>query len=514
MAGAATLMRHLSQFVAFVNSSYLCYYYFMKKSAFIILFVFVASWLQAGGDDLNCFTVVAGKGASADGSVLLAHNEDDSGRLLLNIHKVPAQEHHPGDVFILKGGSTVPRIANAPGLLWLEIPESDFADSYVSEFGVAVTSDSCPSREDKGELSEGGIGFNLRRLVAERARTAREGVRVAGELIARYGYNASGRTYIIADAKEGWLLHAVKGKHWVAQRVPEKEIAVIANRYTITAIDLADTDNFQGSPDIIEYAVRRGWYDPQRDGEFNFARVYSHPDKYADQGNILRQWRGIDLLADKPRKLGDPLPFSFRPRRGIRLADLFKVLRDHYEGSKHDLSERYRNGSPNSGKNRTICTESTQYAFVAHLRSGVAADIAHVVWIAGRRPDSNAFSPWYVSMAEVPGGSSRENAESAWKNHFLPLPAQALEDTGLAFNAYARLSEAVDRQYRDRIEKVQKVWRNFEEFLFNDLKDHEKEFTFLLKNNRGLARRIIENYIHGLEYRKWFLASELLKEMK
>jgi dipeptidase len=103
----------------------------------MIVVMLLAAWLPAADDDFNCFTVVVGKEASADGSLLLAHNEDDSGRLLVNIHKVPALEHHPGDVFVLKGGSTLPRTANSPGLLWLEIPESDFADSYVSEFGVA-----------------------------------------------------------------------------------------------------------------------------------------------------------------------------------------------------------------------------------------------------------------------------------------------------------------------------------------------------------------------------------------
>ncbi|MCU0237426.1 MAG: C69 family dipeptidase [Acidobacteria bacterium] len=482
----------------------------MRKYTILLMLIFLASWLRAGDDGLNCFTVIAGSKASADGSVLLAHNEDDSGKQTLNIHKVPAQERRRGDVFTLKSGTTIPHSGSTPGLLWLQMPGSDFGDAYISEFGVALTSDACLSREDKGELSEGGIGFSLRRLVAERARTAREAVRIAGELIGRFGYNSSGRAYIIADAAEGWVLHAVKGKRWVARRVPDNEVAVIANRYTITRVDLGDGDNFLGSADIISYAVARGWYDPARDGEFDFARAYSDPGNYADMRNNLRQWRGNDLLAAKPLKLGAPLPFSFRPRRGLRPYDLFRVLRDHYEGSKHDLSDHYRNGSPNSGKNRTICTENTQYAFVAHLRSGVPADIAHTVWIAGRRPDSNAFSPWYASMAEVPGGFSRESAESAWKNHFLPLPAHAAEDAGLATHTYARLSEAVDRQYRERIEKVQKVWRNFEEFLFSDLKDHEKEFSFLLQSNRGLARRIIENYIHGLEYRKWFLAAELL----
>jgi dipeptidase len=486
----------------------------MKKIAGLIILFFCAGGLWAGGDPLNCFTVVVGKGSSVDGSVLLGHNEDDRGRLLVNILKVPAQERRRGDAFVLKGGAILPQADSIPGLLWLEIPECDFADSYVNEHGVAVTSNQCSSREDRAELTEGGIGFSLRRLIAERARTAREGVRVAGELISHYGYNSSGRTYVIADSGEGWLLHAVKGKHWLARRVPDNEVAVIANRYTIGAVDLDDKENFQGSPDIVEYAERRGWYNPLKDGGFDFARAYSDPGNYADMWNIMRQWRGADLLAARPPRLGDPLPFSFKPRRDVRLADLFKVLRDHYEGTKYDSSDRYRNGTPNAGKNRTICTEITQYSFVAQLRAGLPAEIAHVVWIACRRPDSNAYSPWYVSMERTPEGASRESADNAWRSHFSPLPPQVFDDAGLSFNTYAKLSEAVDRQYRDRIEKVQKVWRNFEEFLFDDLRGREKEFSFLLKGNRGLARHIIDNYVRSLEYRKWFMAAELLRKFR
>ncbi len=492
----------------------LCYYYGMRKIALFLIFLLPGLGLFAGDGDWSCFSIVVGKKASADGSVLLAHNEDDTGRQVLNIHKVPAREFQRGEFFVLQSGLQLAQPGAASGLLWLELPGMDFGDSYVNEHGVAIASDACPSREDRGELSEGGIGFSLRRLVAERARTAREGVRIAGDLIARLGYNSPGRTYVIADSGEGWLLHAVKGKRWLAARVPDNEVAVIANRYTITRVDLADKDRFLGSPDIVEYAQSRGWYDPGRDGEFDFARAYSDPGAYADMRNVMRQWRGVDLLAARPVKLGAPLPFSFRPQSGLRLRDLFRVLRDHYEGTKHDLSDHYREGSPNSGRNRTICTESTQYAFVAHLRSWLPADLAAVVWIAPRRPDSNAFSPWYPAMGSAPLGSSRERPEPAWKSHFAPLPAQAFDDPGLSFTTYARLSQAVDRRYRERIDKVAKIWRNFEEFLFDDLKSHEKEFAFLLQSDRPLARRIIDNYLHGLEYRKWFLAAELLKEMK
>lgn len=490
----------------------------MKKSIFLLIVLLAAAvpnWgLQAENDLFNCFTILAGKNTTADGSLLLAHNEDDRGRLLVNVYRVAAQEHDKGESVILKNGATVPQAANTAAMLWLEIPESDFADAYVNEFGVAVTSNSCPSREDKGELVNGGIGFMLRRLIAERARTARDGVRIAGELVSQFGYNASGRTYVIADAREGWFMHLVKGKHWVARRVPDNEVAVIANYYTIGSVDLNDHKNIMASPELVEYAIQRGWYNPEKDGAFDFARAYSDPGNLIDMRNVLRQWQGFNLLADKSRKVNERFPFSFKPRGAIRLSDLFRVLRDHYEGSRYDLSDHYRNGSPNSGKNRTICTESTQYAFVAQLRDWLPAEIAHAVWICFRRPDSNAFSPWYVAGGSVPDGYGLNNASDALKNHFSPLPAQALENPDLAFNTYARLSEMVDKQYRTRIEKTRKLWRNHENFLFKDVKDHENEFVFLLKTNKTMAQKIIDNYCHGLEYRKWFLALELLKEFR
>jgi dipeptidase len=484
----------------------------MKRIIFLF-FILSFNWL-AGEETRNCFTILAGKNATADGSVLLAHNEDDHGRLLVNVYKVAAQEHSKSDLVSFKNEAALPQVKNTPAMLWLEIPETDFADAYMNEYGVAVASNSCPSREDKPELIKGGIGFMLRRLIAERAQTARDGVCIAGELISQFGYNASGRTYIIADAKEGWFMHIVKGKHWVARRVPDDEVAVIANYYTLGPVDLNDRNNFLGSPDIIDYAIHRGWYNPEKEDAFDFARAYSDPEELKSMGNILRQWQGTNLLADKSHKVEERFPFSFKPRRDIRLNDLFQVLRDHYEGTKYDLSDRYKNGSPNSGKNRTICTESTQYAFVAQMRDWLPAEIAYTVWICFRRPDSNAFSPWYVAGSQLPDGYCLDSTGNALKNHFSPLPVQTLEDPNLAFNTYARLSEMVDKQYKTRIEKTLKLWRNHEDFLFKDVKDHEKEFVYLLKTNKAVAQKIIDNYMQSLEYRKWFLALELLREFR
>ena len=313
-------------------------------------------------------------------------------------------------------------------------------------------------------------------------------MRIAGELVAQFGYSASGRTYIIADAREGWLLHVVNGKHWIARRVPDNEVAVIANCYTIGAVDLNDRDNFLGSPDIIDYAVQRGWYNPEKDGAFDFARAYSNPDELDSHEQHLAPMAGHQPAGRQVPQSGGALAlFLQTPARHPSRSICSRSCATITKGRKYDLSDHYKNGSPNSGKNRTICTESTQYAFVAQLRDGLPAEIAHVVWICFRRPDSNAFSPWYVAGRQFPDGYGLDNSGNALKNHFVPLPLQVFEDPNLAFNTYARLSEMVDKQYKARIEKTLKLWRNHEDFLFKDVKDHEKEFIYLLKTNKTVA---------------------------
>jgi dipeptidase len=49
------------------------------------------------GGDLNCFTILVGRNATVDGSVLVAHNEDNAGPPFVELHKVPRLRHAPGE---------------------------------------------------------------------------------------------------------------------------------------------------------------------------------------------------------------------------------------------------------------------------------------------------------------------------------------------------------------------------------------------------------------------------------
>ncbi|MEN8154186.1 MAG: C69 family dipeptidase [Acidobacteriota bacterium] len=482
----------------------------MKK--YIVILILILNLGIYGVDD-NCYTIIAGKNLTSGGSVLIAHNEDDSGKnFFVNVHKLPKNYRTSEKFLKLRNGGMYPA-TESNAFLWLEIPGIDFADSYVNEHGLVIVSNACPSREDKGILTEGGIGYFLRRIIAEKAKSAREAVVLGGKLIEKYGYYSSGRSYAFADSNEGWLLQVVKGKHWIAQRVPDDQIAIVPNYYTIREINLNDKKNFLGSKDIIKYAIKRGWYNPETDGAFNFSRTYSSTRALSGEYNRLRHWRGISLLSKLKLEPDDPLPFSFKPLGKIKISDLFMVLRDHYEGTPYDLTEKYKNGSPNFTKKRTICTGSTQYSIVADLRNNMPEEIAYQIWISFRRPDSNSFSIWYPSIHSTPNNYTRGKSFSAHLSHFKKDDSYYKMSRKYPFWNYAKLSDKVDKDYKKNIKRVKKSWKNFENFLLKNIRKREKEFKYILGKDKILGRSLITNYVHLMEYRRWMNSIDLLNSI-
>jgi dipeptidase len=213
--------------------------------------------------------------------------------------------------------------------------------------------------------------------------------------------------------------------------------------------------------------------------------------------------------------LDSPFPFSFAvPKKSIKLTDLFRVLRDHYEDTEYEITDDYKKGSPNATIIRTICTDTTRYSFCTELRSGFPREIANRIWVAFRRPDSNAYSPWYTSMPVLPDGYSIESADPAFKSYSQESQSPVKLSPDFAYWHYAKLSDLVDRDYKSHIKPVIKEWENFEDFTLKSLKKMEKEFDFLLKTDKNIAEKIITNYIHRLEYRKWFLAIQLIHQLE
>ncbi len=47
---------------------------------------------------------------------------------------------------------------------------------------------------------------------------------------------------------------------------------------------LSDSANFLGSADLIDYAKKKKWYNPDKDGDFNFREAYGEPKNLGEYG--------------------------------------------------------------------------------------------------------------------------------------------------------------------------------------------------------------------------------------
>jgi len=464
-----------------------------KVTGFFIVILLIA--VSAAFSGQNCFTAVAGRLATADGSVLVAHNEDNLPYAcrMLRFERVA---HEGGEFVELAGGGRLAQADTSWGYLIFEMPGVSYSQSLLNEHGVGVTSDNCPSREDRPELTDGGIGPRLRILVAERARTAREGVKLVGSLVEKFGYAASGRTLIICDPREGWLVAMVNGKHWAAARVPDDQVAMIANSYSIHEVALSDTLNFLGSRDIIDYAVKRGWYDPGRDGPFDFERAYAEKGRISDPHQKCRQWSGYrHVAAKKPPFPEDSvrLPFSVKPIAPLKPGDLFAVLRDHYEGSPIDLGTYSPHAAPFEREARPICAASTNHGFVFQLRPDMPVEIGALWWLALSRPCSSPFLPLYYGLKNVPGQLYFEaGPEGDTRPGSTVQPGEKN-----AWLAFRELSLFVDGDFWKRVVRVRAAWEEFEGQSFALQQVIEGQALANWERNKDLVLEGLGRYCQG-----------------
>ena len=454
----------------------------MKKATILGLLVLSAIFqMQAHDPDyFNCFCMIAGKDATTDGSVLVAHNEDDKGEQMINIYTVPRNE--------AKGTNKY---------LWIEFPGMKVADGFLNEYGVAVVSDACRSREDRKDLTDGGVVYEVRTLVAQQARSARHGVELIGKLIEQRGYRDSGRSYMVADSKEAWVCSVVRGRHWVAQRVPDNQVMVIPNNYCIGEIDLADTANFKGSADIIEYAQERGWYNPETDGAFSFKKAYSAPKTYHSDRNYIRHMSALNHLTGKTYTTDpDTYPFSVVPAHKVSISDMIKILSSHGENVAEKTVYKTAPAHPSC-----ICVDRTVNASVFQLRSWMPVEVGSVIWTTGGRPCYELFVPWYIGMSKSPKGFTRfDTADEAIKKHFSDAKDMQLNYPDCAAWKFLSFWDWLIEDYNGRIGETKEAIGKMQQSLFKGQKEFESKMMELYNaetkqfTNKSKLEKQLNNY--------------------
>ena len=99
-------------------------------------------------EDCNvCTTVIIGKAASASGRILIAHNEDNGGRIIAAQNWVPAADHPAGEMIRFEANAAqIPQVAHTYGFYWSQTISptgASFSDGFVNEKGVVICSNAC-----------------------------------------------------------------------------------------------------------------------------------------------------------------------------------------------------------------------------------------------------------------------------------------------------------------------------------------------------------------------------------
>ena len=448
----------------------------------------------------KCTTVIVGKNATADGSVLLGHNED-WGEYLMPLRWNPRERHQPGETLKLRDGQVIPQVEETYAFLW---PAADCGGINELQVAIADNTGSC-----RKELFQNERGLDLEefvRLALQRSRTAKEAIQIMGGLIERYGYRTynglDGDIFSIADPGEGWWMEVTIGGIWVAQRVPDDSFVVLTNRFRVGEIDLKDSSRFLSSPNLIAYAQQKRWYDPAQ-GTFHFFRAYGTAEDARAAYNTRREWRGNCLLAGRTFK-EEENPLTVVPGKKLNPRDLMSLLRDHYEGTEYDLTDGYKKGSPHHTSERTICRMSTDATTVAHLRSWLPPEIGGVLWLSVGTPCSSVYVPYYLGVLEF------------------PKPYTFLSDTydrENAFWVFNSLENLVDRYYAEKgkfadaemraIDYVAGFWKDFEEKELAMQAAVEKTALELYQKDKSLARSFLDAHSNALSLQAFVDAQTL-----
>lgn len=396
-------------------------------------------------DGLPCTSIMVGRLASTDGSVMTSHT-CDSHRTGSEIVVVPHAKHAPGSVVALtKRGDDdtgpMPRYGRKPTGSIPQVAETFgyLAPAYacMNEHQLAIGESTFEGREEL--VSEKGLidCETLTRLMLERAATAREAIRIGGELLQQYGWCDLGEALTIADPQEVWVLEIIGpgkdrvGAVWAAQRVPDDHVSVVANASRIGEIDLSKPDVFMASENVVQVARERGYWDPGSGRPFRFYEAYN-PDGRTSYACTRREWRVLDLLAPslKLHPNSDVFPFSVKPDTPVGPEKIMELFRDTFEGTDFDMvkdltvtaedgktvksplanpfmpyemNKLFRiNGGWGWRGERPLARWYCMYATVTQSRSWLPDPVGGQVWFGYGNPAVTAYVPMYAGITDLP----------------------------------------------------------------------------------------------------------------
>lgn len=430
----------------------------MKRIIVLAVAISMAVGVRAQSTDYNsqmvdgqsCTSIMVGKRASTDGSVITSHTCDGRYRTWMTIE--PAQDYRQGSLHTVRKGTmhtsfrddttgvrvagTIPQVSHTYAYLNTAYPCLNEKQLAIGEttFGGPDTLQ-----------NEAGMFMieELERVALMRCDNAREAIRLIGDLIKTYGYGDGGECITIADKNEVWQMEILGegpdriGGVWAAQRIPDDHVGVSANIPRIGKLQRGNKEYFMCSDNIEQVAKRYGLWDGE--GEFVFWKAFNA--SYANGKNFReREFFILNSLAPSLELSMDmeELPFSVRPDQNVDVSDVMQLLRSTYEGTEMDMcrnlktvvQRRQKDGTvvsdtivspianPWMGGNmqgtlnmlkpgtvdfkRTVSVAWCSYSFVAQLRDWLPDEVGGVCWMAVDNPGQSPRVPIFCGTSRLP----------------------------------------------------------------------------------------------------------------
>lgn len=399
-------------------------------------------------DRVSCTSIMVGRKASTDGSVITSHTCDGNYRTWMDI--VPATDYdHDTTAVVVRGRMHTDHSRGARGMKEAGVvPVAGKTYSFLNtaypclnEKQLAMGETTITGRSELRNPNGLFLIEELQRLALQQCTTAREAIKLMGCYAKEFGYGDSGECLTIADPQEVWHFEIFgEGKDsigavWAAVRIPDDHVGISANIPRISTLNLNDTANYMASDNVKDVALRLGLWDGKE--PFKFWKAYSGSNYFGEpKAFSVREFFLLDKLAPSLHLdfNAEELPISVKPDSKLSAADVMALLTETYEGTERDMTRnlrvvnRSRDGKTDTVVSpvanpwmtrdmmnllnaldstavtnvRNVAVPQCAYSTVIQVRSWLPDEVGGVAWVAFDNPAQSPRIPVFAGNTDLP----------------------------------------------------------------------------------------------------------------